>query len=48
LLEPLFLGLVGISTREAWPRDTQGRRVYVFADRGWAKDGLEATMRELE
>jgi hypothetical protein len=48
LREPLCLGSVGISTREAWPRDVRERRVYVFADRGWARDGLEATVRELE
>jgi hypothetical protein len=45
--EPLCMGSVGISTREAWPRNTASRRVYVFADAGWQRDGLEETMREL-
>ena len=48
LREPLCMGSVGISTREAWPRDVRERRVYVFADRGWARDGLEETLRALE
>lgn len=46
--EPLCLGSVGVSTREAWPSDMQGRRVYVFADRGWSRDGLDETVRSLE
>ncbi len=46
--EPLCAGSVGISTREAWPRGLAGRRVYVFADRGWARDGLEETLRSLK
>lgn len=46
--EPLCAGSVGISTREAWPQGMLGRRVYVFADRGWARDGLEETVRSLE
>lgn len=45
--EPLCAGSVGISTREAWPSQMQSRRVYVFADRGWAKDGLQETVRSL-
>jgi hypothetical protein len=45
--EPLCMSSVGISTREAWPRDTTSRRVYVFADAGWQRDGLEETVREL-
>lgn len=46
--EPLCMGSVGISTREAWPDHMRGRRVYVFADRGWSRDGLEETMRSLQ
>jgi hypothetical protein len=46
--EPMCLGSAGISTREAWPDDLRGRRVYVFADRGWGKDGLQETVRDLE
>ena len=45
--EPLCVGSVGISTTEAWPR-TAGLRVYVFPDRGWARDGLAETVRSLE
>ena len=48
LREPMCMGSVGISTREDWPRDLRERRVYVFADRGWSRDGLDATVRELE
>jgi hypothetical protein len=46
--EPMCAGSVGISTREDWPRDLRGRRVYVFADRGWSRDGLDETLRSLE
>jgi hypothetical protein len=46
--EPLCMGSVGISTTEAWPPDLRERRVYVFADRGWGRDGLEQTVRSLE
>jgi hypothetical protein len=45
--DPLCMAAVGISTREAWPREMAGRRVYVFADEGWRRDGLEETVREL-
>jgi hypothetical protein len=48
LREPLCMGSVGISTHEPWPPDMQGRRVYVFADRGWSRDGLQETVRSLE
>jgi hypothetical protein len=46
--EPLCMGSVGISTTEAWPPDLAQRRVYVFADRGWNRDGLQPTVRSLE
>jgi hypothetical protein len=46
--EPICAGSVGISTREAWPPDTRARRVYVFADRGWNRDGLAETVRSLQ
>jgi hypothetical protein len=36
--EPLCMGSAGISTHEQWPDDLAGKRVYVFADRGWAQD----------
>ena len=36
--EPLCMGSVGVSTREPWPSASANKRVYIFADRGWAKD----------
>ncbi len=46
--EPLCAGSVGISTTEAWPPDLAARRIYIFADRGWNRDGLNQTVRSLE
>jgi hypothetical protein len=36
--EPLCSGSVGISTREHWPNGSAGKRIYIFADRGWHED----------
>ncbi len=36
--EPLCMSSVGVSTREAWPHDMAGKRVYIFPDRGWRED----------
>jgi hypothetical protein len=36
--EPKCLGSAGVSTREPWPEDIAGKRVYVFADRGWREE----------
>jgi hypothetical protein len=36
--ERLCMGSVGISTHEAWPDEMAGKRIYVFADRGWRQD----------
>jgi Protein of unknown function (DUF3142) len=36
--EPLCMGSIGISTRDEWPGEMDGKRVYVFADRGWRDD----------
>lgn len=36
--EPLCMGSAGISTHESWPDDLAGKRIYVFADRGWRQD----------
>ncbi len=36
--EPLCQGSAGISTHEPWPDDLAGKRIYVFADRGWRQD----------
>jgi hypothetical protein len=48
LRQPLCMGSVGISTHEPWPPDMHERRVYVFADRGWSRDGLQETVRSLQ
>jgi hypothetical protein len=45
--EPKCMGSVGISTRETWPREMAGRRVYVFPDAGWQRDGVAETLKEL-
>ena len=45
--EPLCENSAGISTTEPWPRDLTGKRVYIFPDRGWARDGLAETVRSL-
>ena len=45
--EPQCLNSAGISTTEAWPRNLAGKRVYIFPDRGWARDGLAETVRSL-
>lgn len=36
--EPKCMGSVGISTHEAWPDHLAGKRIYIFADRGWRED----------
>jgi len=36
--EPLCQSSVGISTRESWPDDLSGKRIYIFPDRGWQND----------
>ena len=46
--EPLCMGSVGVSTREAWPTDMDGKRVYIFADRGWREDLPILRERKLE
>jgi hypothetical protein len=43
LHEALCSGSVGVSTTEAWPPDAAEKRIFIFADRGWAKD--MATLR---
>lgn len=45
--EPLCTNAVGLSTREPWPSDLRGKRVYVFPDRGWQRDNLTETLRGL-
>ncbi len=36
--EPLCMGSAGISTHERRPDALAGKRIYVFADRGWRQD----------
>lgn len=36
--EPLCTGSIGVSTHERWPADMAGKRIYIFADRGWRED----------
>jgi hypothetical protein len=36
--EPLCMGSIGISTREPHTASTDGKRVYIFPDRGWRRD----------
>jgi hypothetical protein len=36
--EPLCGASVGVSTHERWPSDVAGKRIYIFADRGWRQD----------
>ena len=46
--EPLCRFSTGISTREAWPADLAGKRVYVFPDKGWQLDSPEEIERRLQ
>ncbi|MGB8260649.1 MAG: DUF3142 domain-containing protein [Terracidiphilus sp.] len=46
--EPLCTGSAGVSTREDWPEGLAGKRVYVFADRGWHDDLELLRSRELK
>jgi hypothetical protein len=36
--EPLCMGSVGVSTREPYSASLEGKRVYIFPDRGWHED----------
>lgn len=45
--EPLCAGSAGISTRERWPIGLGGKRIYIFADRGWRQDMPLLTSRRL-
>ncbi len=38
IVEPLCGSSAGVSTRETWPEDLDGKRVYIFPDRGWKQD----------
>ncbi|MGB7134289.1 MAG: DUF3142 domain-containing protein [Acidobacteriaceae bacterium] len=45
--EPVCEGAYGVSTTEPWPRDLEGKRVYVFSDNGWRKDSPARVEQEL-
>ncbi|MDR3737478.1 MAG: DUF3142 domain-containing protein [Terracidiphilus sp.] len=45
--EPLCQTSVGVSTHEPWPEGIAGKRVYVFADRGWRADYALLAERKL-
>jgi len=45
--EPKCMGSVGVSTRQNWPEQLAGKRIYVFADRGWHEDLPLLAKREL-
>ena len=45
--EPLCETSVGVSTREPWPEGIAGKRVYIFADRGWGADYALLAERKL-
>jgi Protein of unknown function (DUF3142) len=44
---PRCLASVGISTRERWPSELAGRRIYIFPNEGWQSDNLPNTVRQL-
>jgi hypothetical protein len=46
--ESLCRSSVGLSTTEPWPSDLDGKRVYVFADKGWRADSPSEVERRLQ
>ena len=47
IVEPLCQDSLGVSTHERWPDGIRGKRIYVFADRGWSEDLALFTDRKL-
>jgi hypothetical protein len=45
--DPLCTDAVGVSTRERWPQNVRGKRVYLFADGGWHHDDPQKVLKEL-
>lgn len=45
--EPLCMTSAGVSTREPWPEGIAGKRIYIFADRGWGADFAPLAERKL-
>jgi hypothetical protein len=45
--EPLCSHSAGISTRERWPTQLAGKRIYLFPDGGWQRDDLKETVKQL-
>lgn len=46
--EPLCRSSVGVSTTEFWPSNLDGKRVYIFADKGWRADTPTEVLRRLQ
>jgi hypothetical protein len=45
--EPLCRTSSGVSTDEPWPSDLEGKRIYVFPDKGWRDDPPAELLRRL-
>jgi hypothetical protein len=45
--EPLCRTSTGVSTDEPWPSDLEGKRIYVFPDKGWRNDPPADLLRRL-
>ncbi len=45
--EPLCRTSTGVSTDEPWPSDLEGKRIYVFPDKGWRDDPPAELLRRL-
>ena len=46
--EPLCKTSIGVSTTEQWPSEMRGKRIYIFADRGWRRDSPADLERVLQ
>ena len=46
--EPLCAGSRGISVDEPWPRDSAGKRLYVFNPRPWTQESVARVLEQLE
>lgn len=45
--EPLCRTSTGVSTDEPWPSDLEGKRIYVFPDKGWSSEPPAELLRRL-
>ncbi len=46
--EPLCQFSTGVSTTEPWPQHLEGKRIYIFPDRGWGPDTRTSIERRLQ